>query len=290
MKVLVTGSKGFVGKKLVTELRNQNYSVKEFDITNGKDILNSKHLKDALEGTDIVFHLAAVIENENKKLWDINVEGTKKIIKESKKAGIKKFVFLSSTAVYGFTKKLVNEKSELNPKTIYEKSKAEGEKIVLEAQEDIGVVIVRSAMIFGANEYWKTMIGFLKKGFPLPLMGKNIFQIIYVNELVKILIHIMKKGKSGEVYLVAGKERWTLKEFTKKIKKKLGKKETILCLPSFISLSLGKILGIKLMTMENLRHLGKNRKYDLEKLEKLGYKQEISLENAIRKTIEEIKK
>jgi len=40
VKVLVTGSKGFVGKKLVTELRNQNYSVKEFDITNGKDIFS----------------------------------------------------------------------------------------------------------------------------------------------------------------------------------------------------------------------------------------------------------
>ncbi len=289
MNVLVTGSNGFVGRELVTQLKNLKYNVFEFDLIDKKDILNKEHLKEALNGIDWVFHIAAIVENNNPKLWEINVTGTKNVIEEAAKAKVKKVIFLSTTGVYGKTKKLVNEKSDVKPENSYEKSKVEAEKIILEHQEEIKVCIARSAMVLGPNEYWKKTFQMLRKNYPLPCSGKNMFQIIYVKDLARALITIAQSGENGEIYLVAEKERNTLKNFCLDAKEILGKKRKIRYVPSFIAIIFGKLLKIKILNKENIRHLSKQRKYDIEKIEKIGFKQKYSQKEAINETIEEIK-
>ena len=290
MKILVTGSSGFVGQTLIAELKNQKYEVIKFDISKGQNILNQQHLdKTFSKKIDVIIHLAAILENKNPKLWEINVEGTKKLIKTATKNNVKKFIFLSSTGVYGFTKQLVDENTPKNPENLYEKSKVKAEEIVLNHQEEIEVIVLRSAMIFGPSPYWAKMIRVLKRGLPLPTKGKNSFQIIYVKELVNSLIFLIKKGYSGETYLIAGKERPTLKGFCKEIKKVLGMKQKIYTIPPTLAIILGKILKIKLLNRENIRHLSKERKYDTKKIEGIGFKHKYKLEEAIVETIEDIK-
>ena len=58
-------------------------------------------------------------------------------------------------------------------------------------------------------------------------------------------------------------------------------------MPSIIGLIVGKVLKMKLLTLDNIRHLGKERNYNVSKLKKLGYKQKYSLKDAIRETIKE---
>ncbi len=289
MKILVTGAEGFVGKELVNELKKK-YVITKFDSKTGQNILDKKNLRTYLIGVDCVIHLAGIIDNSNEKLWQINVEGTKNIIEESLNAHVKKFIFLSSTGVYGFTKGIIDENSDLKPENDYEKSKFEGEQIILNKQEEIQVNIIRSAMIFGNNDYWKKMIKLLEKNIPLPCNGKNKFQIIYVKELVNAIITVLENGSPNEIYLVAGKEKPTLTEFCKKIKKNLEKNEKIIHLPSFVAIIIGKIFRIKIINRENIRHLSKERNYSIEKLNAIGYKQKYSIDEAIKMTVNEIKK
>jgi nucleoside-diphosphate-sugar epimerase len=289
MKILVTGASGFLGKELVSELKNKKHDVFEYSIDGGKDILNKIQLKENLKNIDTVIHLAAILDNNNPKLWEINVLGTKNIIEECATSKVKKFILLSSTGVYGETSATLNENSEVKPENLYEKSKYEAEQIVLNHQEELHVNVIRSAMILGPNTYWKNMFKILEKGFPLPCRGQNHFQIIYVKELINVILHVMDNGEPGEIYLASGKERWTLREFCKKTKGLLGKKEIVWSVPAILLIIIGKITGKKIISTDNIRHLCKERKYDLTKLNSIGYIQTIHMEKAIMETIKKIK-
>jgi nucleoside-diphosphate-sugar epimerase len=289
MKILITGSSGFVGKEVVKILKQHKHKIIEYDLDKEKNILNEKQLLEEMKNANAVIHLAGTIENTNPNLFKINVEGTKKVVEAAKKAKIKKLIFLSSTGVYGNTKGKINEKSLIKPENNYEKSKAEGEKIVLGIMDKVKVSIVRSAMIFGPNDYWKKMFKMLEKKYPLPCEGKNTFQIIYVKELANAICKVLEKGRNGEIYLAAGKEKETLNDFIKMIQKEKGLKQEIKHIPVWVGILLGKILRIKMLTLENIRHLNKERNYDTEKIYTTGYKQKISLKQAIREVVEKTK-
>ena len=161
MEILVTGSSGMLGKEVVRELKKKKHQVKEYDLDKGKSVLNEKQLEKELEGVQTIIHLAGIVDEGNKELWKINVEGTRKVVQAAEKKKVDKLVFVSSTAVYGETKRKTNEKTPVQPENEYGKSKGEGEKIVLGASKKIEACIIRSAMIFGKNEYLKKMLKML---------------------------------------------------------------------------------------------------------------------------------
>jgi nucleoside-diphosphate-sugar epimerase len=274
----------------VRELKRKKHQIIEYDAANGKDILNEEQLEKEMNRAEAVIHLAGIVENENPNLWKVNVEGTKKVVRAAKKTKIKKLIFMSSTGVYGIPAGKVSEKSLVNPKNKYEKSKAEAEKIVFGICDKVNICIVRSAMIFGANEYWKKMFKMLEKKYPLPCAGTNTFQVIYVKELARVIGKVLEKGKNGEIYLASGKEKKTLNEFCEIVQKELGIKPGIKHIPTALGVIAGKILGIKLLTTENIRHLSKERNYDTGKIEKIGWKQQTTLEKAVKEVIKELEK
>lgn len=289
MKILITGAKGFVGIEVSAELKRKGHKVVEFDAADGHDILDKLQLAQKMKGIDAVVHLAAIVENNNPKLWEVNVSGTTNVVEAAEKAKVKKIVYLSTTGIYGFTRGAVNEKTPIRAENNYEKSKAGGEKIVLEASGGgrIKACVLRSAMIFGANNYWKGMFHMLEKKYPLPCNGKNKYQIIYVKELARALATVLAKGKNGEIYLASGKEKPTLNEFCEMVQEEMGIEKGVKHIPSWIGILLGRLLGIKLLTAENIRHISKERNYDTRKIEKLGWKQKTSLKKAIKEVAKE---
>lgn len=287
MKILITGSSGMVGKELKKVLKN--HKIIEFDHSNGEDILDEKQLDRKMKGVNCVIHLAGIIDNSNPNLWEVNVRGTTNVLSAAIKAKAKKFVFMSSTAVYGDTNGIIDEKSKINPKNNYEKSKVEGEKIVLIAKDKINVNIIRSAMVFGANDYWKKMFKMLEKKYPLPLSGENTFQIIYSKELASVIAKVVQNGKNGEIYLASGDEKKTLNEFCNMVQEEIGLEKKLMHIPSVLGIVIGKVLGIKLLTVENIRHLGKERNYNTKKIKSIGWKQKTDLKTAIKEIVKELK-
>ncbi|MEW6295627.1 MAG: NAD(P)-dependent oxidoreductase [Candidatus Diapherotrites archaeon] len=299
MKILVTGSQGFIGKELVKELKQRNYEVKEFDLGSGQDLLNEKQVREAVKGSGVVIHLAAIISDEfpKDKFFSVNVKGTENLLEASAKENIRKFIFVSSVGVYGPVKERADEKSELRPQTNYEKSKLEAEALVNSYQEIFPVTILRPALVLGPNVYWKQIIHFIKKEFPLIGEGKNKFQVIYYRDLVQAIVFCLREERTeNEVFNVAEENPKTLREIIELIRKELEMKGKIKTIPEW----LGTIMACFYITTNlfskkkgllipaHIRRLTKERFYDSGKLMKLGWKPKYGTEEALRETIKEL--
>ena len=177
MHVLVTGNKGYIGTVMVPMLQAAGFEVSGFDsdlfegsvfgdvsTTGGipsipylrKDIRDVE-LSD-LKGVDAIVHLCALsndpLGNLNPKItYEINHEGSVRLAKLAKKAGIRRFVFSSSCSVYGAsTAEIVNEESEVNPITPYAVSKVLAEKSISKlADSNFFPTFLRSSTAYGLS-------------------------------------------------------------------------------------------------------------------------------------------
>ena len=293
-KLLVTGSSGFVGKQLVKALRARGHSVKEFDLDKGLNLLKPEDCKKATKGIEIVVHLAAVLDEKAKQLWEVNVKGTENILKASAENKVERFIHLSTAGVHGNQKGKINEETALEPVTAYEKSKAEAERIVEEYQEMIEVTILRPAIVLGPNEYWKKIIKLMKKNFPLIGSGKNKWQTVFIQDLVSAIIFCVEHGETaGETFIVAEENALTLEELCIEIKKALGLKPKMKKIPFWLGKTLAYLYTIfsenSILSPAHLERLKRNREYSIEKIKKFGWQPEFDARRAVALTVKGIK-
>lgn len=232
--ILVTGGTGLVGAHLLlhlTEIEEEVSAIyrnsskieltKKLFAANNKssfferikwleaDILNIPSLEDAFAGIDFVYHCAALITfdpNDEDKLRKTNIEGTANIVNLCIDFNVKKLCYVSSIAALGDLKEQeteVTEESEWNPEVFhsdYAISKHGAEMEVWRGyQEGLNVVIVNPGVIFGSM-IWKEGSGAfftkIKNGFPFYSKGSTGY--IGVNDVVKVMIQLMKSDITGE--------------------------------------------------------------------------------------------
>ena len=172
-RVMVTGGAGYVGSSLIPKLLRNGYEVSVLDLylygdvfahlksnpglreTKG-DLRNPADVARALEGCDAVIHLACISNDPSFDLnpdlgRSINFDCFRPLVKASKDVGVKRFIYASSSSVYGIKKDMnVTEELALEPLTDYSKYKAMCEE-VLEEEREPGFVVVtlRPATICG---------------------------------------------------------------------------------------------------------------------------------------------
>ncbi|MDZ8090914.1 MAG: SDR family oxidoreductase [Nostoc sp. DedQUE05] len=173
MKILVTGTEGYIGSLLAPLLLQQGHEVIGLDtgfykvgwLYNGTKLtaktLNKdiRHITaDDLQGVEAVVHMAELSNDPLGQLapditYDINHKGSVHIAKLAKAAGIQRFVYTSSCSVYGFaTEDYVSEESTINPQTAYAKCKALVEQDVkLLADDSFSPTFLRNATAYGAS-------------------------------------------------------------------------------------------------------------------------------------------
>ena len=175
MKYVVTGGAGFIGSHIVKFLVEQKHtvividnlqvgtkkrleSIKEKIDFHQADILNFDEVEQIVQGTDGIFHQAALTSlpesfEKPEEYYDVNVNGTENIFKLSKKYGFK-VVYASSSSVYGEVKKIpISENFEKNPLNPYAETKLQDELLALKYSK-LGSKIIglRYFNVFGKGQ------------------------------------------------------------------------------------------------------------------------------------------
>lgn len=261
-KVLVTGGAGFIGSHLVDSLLESKNEVVVLDnFSSGKiknltsssknnlvtiikgDILNIKDLTKAMKGCSVVFHLAVecVRSSIKKPLFnhEVNATGTLNTLEVARKLGVQRFVYCSSSEIYGNTgEKLLDEdKTHYNPVTVYGSSKLVGEYYTRSYFQTYGlpVVIVRPFNTYGprcqveghlAEVIPRFALSYLNNRKPIIFGdGNNGRDFTYVTDVVKgIKTASTVKEALGEVINIAYGKMITVNEISKVLQKKIGNK------------------------------------------------------------------
>jgi len=203
-RVLVTGGAGFIGSHLVDGLMSEGFDVVVLDdLSSGRrenlsvhfgksnfclvegDVRNKADAKKALDGVDVVFHLAAIasidLSVENPLLVnEVNVGGTLNVLRESLKAGVRRFVYASSCVVYGESVNLpINEEHPTKPTSPYGVSKLAAEHYCRVFYEVCGLetVCLRFFNVYGSRQVIGPYSGVIMKFIDKLKHGKN--PIIY---------------------------------------------------------------------------------------------------------------
>jgi len=232
----VTGGAGFIGSHVVDRLMLDGHEVVVLDDLSSGSLENIRHhlnkpgfcfvkgdirqarmVEKALEGIDAVIHEAAIasvpLSIKNPALTnEINVQGTQNLLKASIEAGIKRFVYASSSAVYGTPSKLpISEDASLRPISPYGESKVAAERHcqTFYGAHGLETVRLRYFTVYGprqTGEYAGVMTKFLERlqNNQPPIIfgdGEQTRDFVYIADVVEAtLLALNREGAAGEVF------------------------------------------------------------------------------------------
>ena len=258
---MVTGGAGFIGSHLVDRLVDEGYFVKVIDnLSTGNlknirkhldsgcvefvkgDIRKIKQVKQAVNGVDYVFHLAAMtrvpLSVRNPSLtFNVNVSGTVHLLRISADTNVKKFIFASSCAVYGDPHNMpINEDESTNPISPYAQSKLASEHFCMGFYKTglLKTVLLRIFNVYGPrqilNDYSGVITKFINnvdKHKPLIIYGdgSQTRDFINVSDVVVALVDCMKNEKAdGQIFNIGSGKQTTIQDLAKTVLK-LNKSE-----------------------------------------------------------------
>ena len=259
MNVTVVGGSGFVGSALCRRLLNKKIDFSILDIKQSKyfpeafkntDIRSESQLNRSIETKSVLINLAAEHRDDvsPKSLYDqVNVDGAKNICRIADVKNIKKIIFTSSVAVYGFAKLGTDESGNINPFNDYGRTKFEAEQVYRKWQEkdpeNRTLVIIRPTVIFGernrGNVY--NLLRQIASGkFLMVGNGKNRKSLAYVENVAAFLEYSLTFKPGLHIYNYIDKPDFTMNLFVSHVNKTLGRSEKInVRIPYFLGLILG---------------------------------------------------
>ncbi|MEJ2615632.1 MAG: NAD-dependent epimerase/dehydratase family protein [Ignavibacteriaceae bacterium] len=307
MKFLVTGGAGFLGINLIRFLYDKNHEVVSLDIAGFDypdikdkirviqgDIRDKETVNTAMKDVDIIVHTAAALPLYNiNDIFSTDIEGTRNLLEAAKANKVKRFIHISSTAVYGIPDHHpLYEDDKLDGVGPYGKAKIFAEQACLEFREEgMCVPIIRPKSFVGPERLgvFDLLFDWAKdgKGFPMIGKGDNRYQLMDVEDLCDAiyLCAILDKQNVNDTFNIGAKEYTTMKEDYQAVLDYAGFGKKIVPLPEMPIIIMLKILEtFKLSPLYKWVYetASKDSFVSIEKAEKkLGFKPKYSNKDAL---------
>jgi nucleoside-diphosphate-sugar epimerase len=310
MKTLIIGGSGFVGSFLIREL--SEHEINNLDKRSSPFFNNITSKGDIRFLDEIVIHkdtesivlLAAEHRDDvspTSLYYDVNVEGTRNVLKAMDKSGVKNLIFSSSVAVYGLNKENPDENHDQDPFNHYGKSKWEAEVVIKEWYENDptnkSVTILRPTVIFGernrGNVY--NLLKQISSGkFMMIGKGQNKKSMAYVGNIVALIKDRLEKKELGHhVFNYADKPDFSMVELTQTIEEKMKIKLPSIKIPYLLGMMVGygfdfiSVLSGKKFSISSVRvqKFCATTQFDSDKVHS-SFKAPFTLKEGLDKTLE----
>jgi dihydroflavonol-4-reductase len=260
VKIFITGGTGFIGNYLVNRLKETQHELhclareksntqflKEIGahIIKG-DVTDKTSLLKGMDGCDWVIHLASSFVfwiPDNKVFRDVNITGTRNVMKSALEKGISKVVYISTAAIWGNAKWPITEETTVGTEQAskYVRTKYEGDLIAWDLYEKsrLPLVVIYPSAVVGANDpkacgrYFKN---YAQGRMPAQVLTKFYFPFVHVKDVAEAIVKALEKENNiGEKYIVSA-ENYTFGEINQMISEISGTKLPILKLPTWATI------------------------------------------------------
>ena len=264
-KVALIGGLGFLGSRLSKKLISSGVSHNIFDLSvqiekNNffKVDIEKPETLGVLKGSSAVIHMAAVHRDDIRpvsKYDDVNVQGTLNVCEAAEKYNIKKIIFTSSVAIYGFAEAGTGENGSPNFFNDYGRTKFEAEKVLIEWQAkepDIRtLVIIRPTVIFGEGNrgnVYNLLRQIASRRFLMFGNGTNRKSMAYVENVAAFVEYSLSIKPGLHIYNYIDKPDFDMNKLISETRKILfGKTNVGLRLPGFVGTLLGYVADLAAM-------------------------------------------
>lgn len=257
--IAVLGGSGFIGTRLTDILTETGQAVRIGDIRPSDvfpklwtqcDVRNQESLWDIIHGAAAIMNLAAEHRDDVRPIsryHEVNVEGAVRVCDAARHADVKKIIFTSSVAVYGFQPYPVDESGPFAPFNAYGKTKLEAEGIYRDwVAEDPSrtLVIVRPAVVFGegnrGNVY--NLLHQVSSGkFMMVGSGENVKSMAYVGNIATFLAHTLSLGPGLHVFNYVDAPDMNTRDLVQHIRRCLGKRGRVPRIPRAFAMAAGHL-------------------------------------------------
>lgn len=276
-KITVIGGSGFVGTNLCKQLslKQQDFEIIDIKMSNQfpdkckiGDVRDIDALRQTITG-NVIVNLAAVHRDDVRDKSEYkrtNVNGAENIASVCEEKGIKKIVFTSTVAVYGFAEPGTDENGVINPFNEYGRTKFEAEEKLRQwhADGDNSLIIVRPTVIFGEGNRGNVfnLLNQIASGkFVMVGKGQNKKSMAYIQNVVVFLEKCISTEQKYGVFNYVDTPDMTMNELVRQVRAKLkGKNSVGPRLPYWLGMILGKMAD--LVSALTGKNLGVNSRLD----------------------------
>lgn len=319
MTILITGATGFLGGAmlrayaergadilaLTRQDKNQQFSERTKAHPNVRwvngDITRPETLDPLFENVKIVIHAAGQLGafDITEEQYDaIHVDGTRNLLVAAARAGVDKFLHISSCGVQGPTGKTPQtEDFPYNPSNPYESSKAEAEQMALNfAKEGLPIIIGRPDFLYGPHDLHVLGLFRAIANQRYVHIGGGMATCVptYIDDCVNGLILALECGRIGEIYQITGERPVTFRQMTQAIADELNVSHTNIGLPRPLAYAAASVCELIFplagqsppLTRGAVDFFGNDHQFSYEKARRLlGYEPRIGLDEGVAKTV-----
>jgi dihydroflavonol-4-reductase len=227
MKALVTGANGFTGSHLVKALLDRGTQVTAYvressnvDRLDGLaidyhygDITDSEKLTQAMQGVDVIYHIAAYVELglvDPVKMERANVQGTQAVLTAMQSANVPKMLYCSTIGIFGDTQGVTIDetfqRTQPGFSSAYDRTKYDAQQLINNAVKNgLHIVSVMPSGIFGIDDpHFVPVLKAFKRGrLKVWAGGERVTGIVHVDDLVEGMILAIEQAQSGEYFILS---------------------------------------------------------------------------------------